>query len=349
MISLGLSLSESFLVVGIDCRVLVNSSPSGSISLILACHVPSPFLGGLFQFIGLLIKSSDSHMLLLRFMGGFGAAIHPELGRGLYDSLFPMRGSNMSITALAVARNPLPTSKGVSCAFFHFRFSRKSFNSFSFPMWTSTSLTIPTGLLLLGQMLTHFCLVLSSPRIYPAGRYRLERELGLQEPVGLFGMFSSRDVFLDSIVEVDGVRRCSGDPIVGKNEQTKLGKYSVWFLTVLLALRTVVEGMVSPKLFCSGLKVYHLPPASSVASEQDELPSSIGLDFQARLDGGRMYSGHLEAKAKGRCHDEGLFVVSPLNESMLQIEILHDVVGTSGYHCGVLRSFPVERIEQGNE
>nr|GEW58939.1 zinc finger, CCHC-type [Tanacetum cinerariifolium] len=34
---------------------------------------------------------------------------------------------------------------------------------------------------------------------------------------------------------------------------------------------------------------------------------------------------------------------------MLQIEILHDVVGTSGYHCGVLRSFPMERIEQGNE
>ncbi|GJX58096.1 putative ribonuclease H-like domain-containing protein [Tanacetum coccineum] len=29
------------------------------------------------------------------------------------------------------------------------------------------------------------------------------------------------------------------------------------------------------------------------------------------------------------------------------IEILHDVVGTSGYHCGVLRSFPMERIEQG--
>ncbi|GJR81761.1 fibrillarin, S-adenosyl-L-methionine-dependent methyltransferase [Tanacetum coccineum] len=32
---------------------------------------------------------------------------------------------------------------------------------------------------------------------------------------------------------------------------------------------------------------------------------------------------------------------------MLRIKILHDVVGTSGYHCGVLRTFPVERIEQG--
>ncbi|GKC30883.1 hypothetical protein Tco_1038177 [Tanacetum coccineum] len=29
------------------------------------------------------------------------------------------------------------------------------------------------------------------------------------------------------------------------------------------------------------------------------------------------------------------------------IKILHDVVGTSGYRCGVLRSFSVERIEQG--
>ncbi|GJR93870.1 hypothetical protein Tco_0266044 [Tanacetum coccineum] len=32
---------------------------------------------------------------------------------------------------------------------------------------------------------------------------------------------------------------------------------------------------------------------------------------------------------------------------MLLIEILHDVVGTSGYHWGVLQSFLVERIEQG--
>ncbi|GJV47558.1 hypothetical protein Tco_1437770, partial [Tanacetum coccineum] len=35
-----------------------------------------------------------------------------------------------------------------------------------------------------------------------------------------------------------------------------------------------------------------------VVSEQDELPSSVGFDFRARLDGGRMYSGHLEAKVK---------------------------------------------------
>nr|GEV21672.1 hypothetical protein [Tanacetum cinerariifolium] len=45
MISLELSLSKSFLVVGINCRVLVNSSSSKSIILILACHAPSPSLG----------------------------------------------------------------------------------------------------------------------------------------------------------------------------------------------------------------------------------------------------------------------------------------------------------------
>ncbi|GJR42659.1 hypothetical protein Tco_1310762 [Tanacetum coccineum] len=32
----------------------------------------------------------------------------------------------------------------------------------------------------------------------------------------------------------------------------------------------------------------------TVVSEQDELPSSIGLDFRAQLDSDRMYSGHLE-------------------------------------------------------
>nr|GEW10139.1 hypothetical protein [Tanacetum cinerariifolium] len=31
---------------------------------------------------------------------------------------------------------------------------------------------------------------------------------------------------------------------------------------------------------------------------------------------------------------------------MLLREILHDVVGTSGYHCGVLRSFPMEELSK---
>ncbi|GKD80064.1 retrovirus-related pol polyprotein from transposon TNT 1-94, partial [Tanacetum coccineum] len=59
--------------------------------------------------------------------------------------------------------------------------------------------------------------------------------------------------------------------------------------------RTVRLEPVSPRLFSSVLKVYHLPPVSSAVSEQDEPPSSVGLDFRARLDDGRMYSGHLEA------------------------------------------------------
>ncbi|GKG50554.1 hypothetical protein Tco_0521654, partial [Tanacetum coccineum] len=33
-----------------------------------------------------------------------------------------------------------------------------------------------------------------------------------------------------------------------------------------------------------------------VVSEQDELPSSVGLDFQARLDDSQMYLRHLEEK-----------------------------------------------------
>nr|GEX25007.1 hypothetical protein [Tanacetum cinerariifolium] len=45
---------------------------------------------------------------------------------------------------------------------------------------------------------------------------------------------------------------------------------------VVKILRTVVEG--------------------TVVLEQDELSSSVGLEFRVRLDDGRMYSGHLEAK-----------------------------------------------------
>nr|GEX85527.1 retrovirus-related Pol polyprotein from transposon TNT 1-94 [Tanacetum cinerariifolium] len=49
--------------------------------------------------------------------------------------------------------------------------------------------------------------------------------------------------------------------------------------------------------------LYHLPLASlvhedaystKVSSEQDDLPSSVGLNFRARLNGEQMYSGHLE-------------------------------------------------------
>ncbi|GJT65188.1 hypothetical protein Tco_1016668 [Tanacetum coccineum] len=43
------------------------------------------------------------------------------------------------------------------------------------------------------------------------------------------------------------------------------------------------------------------------------------------------------------------FAVGGAVNLALKIKILHDVVGTSGCRCEVLRSFPVERIEQGNE
>nr|GEU58700.1 50S ribosomal protein L18-like isoform X4 [Tanacetum cinerariifolium] len=45
---------------------------------------------------------------------------------------------------------------------------------------------------------------------------------------------------------------------------------------------------------CRGLT--SLMSNAKVASEQGELPSSVGLDSRARRDDGRMYSGHLEAK-----------------------------------------------------
>ncbi|GJZ58857.1 hypothetical protein Tco_0614673 [Tanacetum coccineum] len=101
-----------------------------------------------------------------------------------------------------------------------------------------------------------------------------------------------------------------------------------WSVTALIEPWTWVEhcgSLVSPKLFFSGLKVYHLPLASLVALEQDELPSSVGLDFRARLDGGRM------ARSSNNAQDSLAFQsrsLPPADWSM---------------------SFSVERIEQGNE
>ncbi|GJR58080.1 putative reverse transcriptase domain-containing protein [Tanacetum coccineum] len=63
-----------------------------------------------------------------------------------------------------------------------------------------------------------------------------------------------------------------------------------WFELSIAGLQLGVT-----KIVLLGLKVYHLPPASSAVSEQDELPSRLGIDFRARLDGGRMYSGHIKA------------------------------------------------------
>ncbi|GJZ54232.1 hypothetical protein Tco_0609117, partial [Tanacetum coccineum] len=78
-------------------------------------------------------------------------------------------------------------------------------------------------------------------------------------------------------------------------------------------LRIVAEGIVQYRIaglepvrshmkFCSGLEVYHLPPASSVASEQDKLPSSVRLDSRARSYGG-LFSVSVTKLATGRLID----------------------------------------------
>ncbi|GJX78007.1 hypothetical protein Tco_0324818 [Tanacetum coccineum] len=72
---------------------------------------------------------------------------------------------------------------------------------------------------------------------------------------------------------------------------------AVWEMTTLLKLSSssvtrysIGDGLQQQCRFCWSSRF------AVVVSEQDELPSSIGLEFRARLDGDRMYSGHLEAK-----------------------------------------------------
>ncbi|GJR39521.1 hypothetical protein Tco_1215205 [Tanacetum coccineum] len=80
-----------------------------------------------------------------------------------------------------------------------------------------------------------------------------------------------------------------------------------------------------------------------VGVEQDELPSSVGLVFLSsiRQRSDRARSSNIAQDSSGLRSRS----LPPADWSMKKI--LHDVVGTSGYHYGVLRSFPVERIEQG--
>ncbi|GKF75878.1 hypothetical protein Tco_0225322, partial [Tanacetum coccineum] len=75
-----------------------------------------------------------------------------------------------------------------------------------------------------------------------------------------------------------------------------------------------------------------------VASEQDELPSSV---MRQRSDRARSSNNAQDSLA--------LLSRSLPPDDWSMIEILPDVVGTSGYHCGVLQSFPMERIKQGNK
>ncbi|GJT38951.1 hypothetical protein Tco_0938816 [Tanacetum coccineum] len=77
--------------------------------------------------------------------------------------------------------------------------------------------------------------------------------------------------------------------------------------------------------------------ASREFLEKPEHFSHPTIDLLALLENGVLKSFHPFGV---RCH------VIPY--SSFKSEILYDVVGTSGYHCGVLRSFPAERIEQGN-
>ncbi|GKF21932.1 hypothetical protein Tco_0070570, partial [Tanacetum coccineum] len=62
--------------------------------------------------------------------------------------------------------------------------------------------------------------------------------------------------------------------------------FSLFFLSLAITIIALLLGMD-----CDGID-----RTVGVASEQDKLPSSVGLDLQARLNGRRMYSGHLEAK-----------------------------------------------------
>ncbi|GJZ77848.1 hypothetical protein Tco_0642520 [Tanacetum coccineum] len=73
--------------------------------------------------------------------------------------------------------------------------------------------------------------------------------------------------------------------------------------------------IVSPRLFCLGLKVYHLPPASS---EQDDLPSSTGLDFRAQRDDSQM------ARPSNNTQESSAFLsrsLPPANWSMVHLVV----------------------------
>nr|GEX54748.1 hypothetical protein [Tanacetum cinerariifolium] len=65
--------------------------------------------------------------------------------------------------------------------------------------------------------------------------------------------------------------------------------FSVYFVghLTLLSLETGFKVGQSSVLRCH-----------EIVSKQDELPSSVGIDSRARLDVGRMYSGHLGANVK---------------------------------------------------
>ncbi|GJT26516.1 hypothetical protein Tco_0906791 [Tanacetum coccineum] len=87
-----------------------------------------------------------------------------------------------------------------------------------------------------------------------------------------------------------------GDHISGKNEQTKLGSTQFWVLNCvarMVWLKERSDGTVGlnrlgvTKIVLLGLESVPLTSRFIGCVQQDELPSSVELDFQARLDGGR--------------------------------------------------------------
>ncbi|GJU62219.1 hypothetical protein Tco_1244054 [Tanacetum coccineum] len=76
------------------------------------------------------------------------------------------------------------------------------------------------------------------------------------------------------------------DRLLGKNEQTRLDESPVSGVTKIVLIE--LESIPLTSRFI-GTRGY-------VVLERDKLPLSIRLDFRARLDGGRMYSGHLELR-----------------------------------------------------
>ncbi|GKB80467.1 hypothetical protein Tco_0947362 [Tanacetum coccineum] len=119
---------------------------------------------------------------------------------------------------------------------------------------------------------------------------------------------------------------------------------------------------VSLRLFCSGLKVYHLPPTLSVREDAYSTKACSGLlrskmSFHQALDlifefDETTVGCTRDILRQRDCLDrlsDVPWVVPTFVVIEGEKETLLDVVGTSGCRYGVLQSFSVERIEQGND
>nr|GEU61338.1 hypothetical protein [Tanacetum cinerariifolium] len=93
MISLGSSFSESYLEVGTDWRVVMNSSPSMSNSIILACHAPSLFLGGLSQVKRIENKAKRYLLFKIEMIQQMKARAYNYVGNKMHKA-FPLPGES---------------------------------------------------------------------------------------------------------------------------------------------------------------------------------------------------------------------------------------------------------------